>query len=62
MSGWLLQKFPWGIFVGPRLWHLPDLLTFIWKYFFLNNTDAFKDFRYLFKEISGWMFEFSFVK
>ena len=33
------------ILPGPRLWHFPDLLTFIWKYVFLNNSDALKDFR-----------------
>ena len=41
----LPRKFPLRIRPGSRLWHLPDLLTFIWKYVFLNNSVAFKDFR-----------------
>ena len=44
MSG-CREDFPQGIRPGSRLWHLPDLLTFIWKYVFLNNSVAFKDFR-----------------
>ena len=44
MSG-CRENFLQGIRPGSRLWHLPDLLTFIWKYVFLNNSVAFKDFR-----------------
>ena len=44
----LQQKFPQGTRPGPRLWHLPDLLTFIWKYVFINKSGAFTDFRYFF--------------
>ena len=33
---------------GPRLWHLPDFITFIWKYVFLKNLGAFIDFRNFF--------------
>ena len=47
---------------GPRLWHLPGLLTFIRKYVYLDNSGALKDFRIFFMETLGWMFEFSFVK
>ena len=58
----LQQKFPQGTCPGQRLWHLPDLLTFIWKYVFLNNSGAFTDFRYFFMETLGLMFEFSFFQ
>ena len=34
-------KIPPGIRSGPRLWHLPDLSTFIWKYVFRNKSGAF---------------------
>ena len=34
-STWAVAaKLPQGICLGPRLWHLPNLLTFIWKYVF----------------------------
>ena len=44
----LQRKFPQEIRPGLKLWRLPDLLTFIWKYLFLNNSVAFKDFRKFF--------------
>ena len=44
MSG-CCENSPKGIRPDPRLWHLPDLLTFIWKYVFLNDSGDFKDFR-----------------
>ena len=58
----LPRKFLQGIRPGPRSWHLPDLLTFIWKYIFLNDSDAFKDFSKSFMETLGWKFEYSLVK
>ena len=33
---------------GTRLSHPPYLITFLWKYIFLNNSGAFKDFRTFF--------------
>ena len=42
------ENSPQGTRPGPRLWHLPDLLTFIWKYVFINKSGAFTDFRYFF--------------
>ena len=41
----LPRKFSLEIRPGPRSWHLPDFITFIWKYVLLNNSSAFKDFR-----------------
>ena len=41
----LPRKFSLEIHPGPRSWHLPDFITFIWKYVLLNNSSAFKDFR-----------------
>ena len=49
-------------FISTRLRHLPDLLNFIWKYIFLNNSGALKDFRIFFLETLGKMFEVSVVK
>ena len=58
----LPQKFPQGIRPSPRLWLLPDLLTYVWKYVFLSKSVAFQDIRIFFTKTLGWMFEFSFVK
>ena len=58
----LPQKFPQGIRPSPRLWLLPDLLTYVWKYVFLSKSVAFQDFRIFFTKTLSWMFEFSFVK
>ena len=57
----LPQKFPQGTLPGRRLWHLPDLLTFIWKYVFLNNSGAFEDFRNFFN-INVRLIQFSQIK
>ena len=59
----LPRKFSQGTRPGPRLRHLPDVLTFIWKYVFLNNSGAFKDFRhFFFMETLGLKFEFNFFQ
>ena len=58
----LPRKFPQGTGLGPRLWHLPGLLTFLWKYVFPNYSGAFKDFINFLMETLRWMFEFSLVK
>ena len=47
------RKFPWRIRPGPRLWHFPDLLTFIWKYVFLNISYAFQDYSNLLMDKYG---------
>ena len=39
------QKFSQVTCQGPRLWHLPQFLTFIWKDIFVNILGTFKDFR-----------------
>ena len=41
----LPRKFPQGTCLGTRLLHPPDLIIFIWKYVYLNNSGAFKDFK-----------------
>ena len=43
----LPRKFPQGTCLGTRLLHPPDLITFIWKYVYLNKSCAFKDFKTL---------------
>ena len=42
---WLPRKFPQGTCLGTRLLHPPDLIIFIWKYVYLNNSGTFKDFK-----------------
>ena len=44
----LPRKFPQGTCLGTRLLHPPDLIIFILKYVYLNNSGAFKDFRTFF--------------
>ena len=44
----LPRKFPQGTCLGTRLLHPPDLIIFIWKYIYLNNSGAFKDFKTFF--------------
>ena len=41
----LPRKFPHGTCLGSRLLHPPDLIIFIWKYVYLNNSGTFKDFK-----------------
>ena len=41
----LPRKFPQGTCLGTRLLHPPDLIIFIWKYVYLNNSGTFKDFK-----------------
>ena len=62
MKKWAVAaKIPQGIRSGLR-GHLSDLLIFISKYVFLDNSGTFEDFRKFCMETSGEIFIFSLVK
>ena len=58
----LPRKFSQGTRPGPRLWHLPDIETFISKTFFYITRVLLKISDIFFMETLGLKFEFNFFQ